>query len=334
VDGVASGGVRTRVRVSWRPITAGDVAAWCALLAAAEAVDATGEHYDVDDLLEELADPGLDAAQDTVAAFAGERMVCYGLVRGSAAVRGVHPVYAEGCVHPDHRRTGLGQATLERTAARATELHRRHHAGIPGELLVYTHDGNPGATALVAGAGMRPVRYWFDMHRDLAEPPPPAPLPDGLRLLAFDPTLDEALDEALRLARNDAFAEHWRSVERDESSWRQWFTGSRAFRPQVSFAVLDGDEVAGFLLSYEFDAINAASGVREAWVGQVGTRAPWRGRGVASALLTRALRAYAEAGYQRAGLNVDTANPTGALGLYERWGFGVKQRWTTHSRPL
>jgi mycothiol synthase len=326
--------VETRVRLSWRPITAEDAAEWCGLLAAAEAVDATGEHYDVDDLLEELADPDLDPAQDTVAAFAGERMVAYGLVRGSTAVRGGHRVHAEGCVHPDHRRTGLGRAVLERTAARATELHRRRHPGLPGELLVAVHDGNPGATALLADAGLRPVRYWFDMHRDLAEPPPPAPLPDGLRLMAFDPALDAALDEALRLARNDAFAEHWGSVDRDESSWRQWFTGSRAFRAPVSFAVLDGEEVAGFLLSYEFEAINTAYGLREAWVGQLGTRAPWRGRGVASALITTALRAYAAAGYQRAALNVDTGNATGALGLYERSGFVVKQRWTTQSRPL
>jgi GNAT superfamily N-acetyltransferase len=69
--------------------------------------------------------------------------------------------------------------------------------------------------------------------------------------------------------------------------------------------------------------------VRAAWVGQLGTRPSWRGRGVATALVIRALTGYAEAGYQRAGLTVDTAYPTGDLDLYQRCGFVVDQRWTT-----
>lgn len=328
--------MRTRVRAVWRAITPADTATWCELLAAAEAVDATGEHYDEDDLREELADPDLDAPRDTVAAFdENGRMVAYALIRGSTAVRGVHRLQVDGCVHPDHRRTGLGRAVLERAAQRATELHRQRHPGLAGELLAYAHDRNAGAAALMAAAGLAPVRYWFDMHRDLAEPPPPAPLPDGLRLVGLGHALDEATDEALRLARNDAFADHWGSVDRDRTSWAQWFTGSRAFRADASFAARDGrGEVAAFLLSYEYEAHTAASGVREIWIGQLGTRGPHRGRGVASALITTALRAHAGAGYQRAALTVDTANPSGALGLYERWGFVVQERWTTHARPL
>jgi mycothiol synthase len=318
------------VQLSWRPITVADAAEWAALLAAAEKVDGTGENYDVDDLLEELADPALDAERDTVAAFAGDEMVAYGLTRGSSLVRDVHRVQAEGCVRPDHRRAGLGRDVLERTASRAAELHRRQHPDLPGELHVYTYDTNAGVAALVRGHAMRPVRYWYDMQRDLAEPPPAAPAPAGLRMVGFDP----AMDEALRRARNHAFADHWGSVERDESSWKQWFTGSRAFRPATSFAMLDGDEVASLLLSYEFEANTAASGVREAWVGQIGTRPAWRGRGVASALLTEALTAYAAAGYERAALSVDTGNPTGALGLYERCGFVTRKRCTTYARPL
>ena len=46
-----------------------------------------------------------------------------------------------------------------------------------------------------------------------------------------------------------------------------------------------------------------------------------RGRGLASALLARVLAAARDEGYRTASLNVDTANPTGALGVYERAGF-------------
>jgi len=312
----------------WRPITTADVPAWCELLAAAEAVDATSEHYDVDDLLEELSDPALDAERDAVAAFDQDgRMAAYGLVRGAVVVHGVHRVHAEGCVHPAHRRSGLGREVLGRTARRAAQLRR---PDLPGELLVYTYDGNAGAAALLSSAGLRPVRYWYDMHRDLDGPLPEVLVPEGLRLVGYEPELDEAL----RLARNDAFADHWGSVQRDQPSWRHWFTGCRAFRPALSFAMLAGDEVAGLLLCNSYDADDAASGVRQAWAATIGTRSPWRRRGVATALLARALAAYTAAGYQRAALSVDTGNPTGALGVYQRCGFSVNTRWTTYARPL
>ena len=39
--------------------------------------------------------------------------------------------------------------------------------------------------------------------------------------------------------------------------------------------------------------------------------------------MASALRRFREEGYERAALDVDSGNPTGALGLYERAGFGV-----------
>ena len=53
----------------------------------------------------------------------------------------------------------------------------------------------------------------------------------------------------------------------------------------------------------------------------VGTLPAHRGRGLATGLLAEVLRRASDAGYVSASLNVDTANPTGALGIYERAGF-------------
>lgn len=314
-------------------MAAEDAARWCELLAAAEAVDATGEHYSVDDLLEELADPRLDVALDTMAAIGDDgRMVAYGLVRHGGQLGEVYRTHVEGCVHPDHRRTGLGREVLRRTVERAEQRYAEHpQPRRPGELHSRVYDTNAGATALLSGAGMRPVRWFYDMHRDLAEPPPGAAIPEGLRLVPYQPDRDDDV----RLAHNEAFQDHWGSTPRDTTSWKQWFTGSRSFHPELSFLMLeDGGEIVGHLLGYVYEADCEANGVREAWVGQLGTRRPWRGRGVASALLTHALRVYAEAGHERAALGVDTANPTGALGLYQRAGFAPGARWTTFSRPL
>jgi mycothiol synthase len=316
------------VTLAWRAIAGSDVTAWAELLAAAETVDRTGEHYSASDLTEELADPSLDVTADTFAAFVGERMIAYGVVRAKAAQPdGVHRVHAEGCVHPDFRRRGLGTELMRRLAARGAQLRAPQLAA---ELVVYANDRNVGLRALMESVGLRPVRYWYEMDRDLTELGEPAPVPPGLRLATWEP----AIDERLRIAHNETFAGQWGSVERDSAFWRHWFSGSRAFRPAVSLLLWDGDQIAGYQLVYEFEADTAATGVREAWICQVGTRPPWRGRGVASTLLTHVLAACRAQGYQRAALNVDTGNPTGALGIYERAGFVVTGRATSYVRPL
>jgi mycothiol synthase len=347
----------TEVGLSRRAITTDDAPAWAELLAAVEAADGTGEHYDADDLMEELTDPGLDPGRDTIAVFdSAGVMVGYGLVRCGANVRDTDRYQLEGCVRPEHRSRGLGRAIFEHLRDRCVELRalRLPHlpADVPAELHVRVHDcdsaGSLGGAALAERVGMTPLRYWYDMERDLDDLPDRMPLPDGLRMVGYDP----ALDDAVRRARNEAFADHWGSVQRDESDWRQWFTGTRAFRPADSLLVLDDTrrpahaaddagtavtttaEVAGLLLSYEYEADTAASGVRQAWIGQLGTRRAWRGRGIATALITAALAGFRDAGYRKVSLGVDTSNPTGALGLYERSGFTVAERWTTFGRPL
>ncbi len=46
-----------------------------------------------------------------------------------------------------------------------------------------------------------------------------------------------------------------------------------------------------------------------------------RGRGLASALLAHSLRAFRQAGFSQAALDVDAENPSGALRLYQKLGF-------------
>ena len=49
--------------------------------------------------------------------------------------------------------------------------------------------------------------------------------------------------------------------------------------------------------------------------------AEFRGRGVAQALLADAMRRFAAAGMDKASLDVDSENPTGALALYTKMGY-------------
>ena len=106
---------------STRPMTLDDASAVNDLLAAAEAVDRTGEHYYVDDVLEELDNPMIDLGQGL--AGGGARRAGRRPLAAAAACAGRRRVSVsiDGTVHPDHRRTGIGSHVVPLMVARAHE---------------------------------------------------------------------------------------------------------------------------------------------------------------------------------------------------------------------
>jgi ribosomal protein S18 acetylase RimI-like enzyme len=97
---------------------------------------------------------------------------------------------------------------------------------------------------------------------------------------------------------------------------------------------LDGERIAAYVLGYEYVADTAATGIKELYVGQVGTRRDYRGKGAARAALARVMTVTQEADFKRVSLGVDAENPTGALGLYEKLGFRMKTKSISYRRPI
>ncbi|TDP97319.1 GNAT family N-acetyltransferase [Labedaea rhizosphaerae] len=311
----------------WRPLTEADAKEWVRLVQAAEAVDRTGEHADADDFAELAHSARMDLATGSVGVFRGDELVAGGVAWIEPGARGPHRVSLDGVVHPDARRAGLGHRLL-------TELerlgHARHAATVPGLPLVLTvlcHDGNPGKAVMLAAAGYAPQRWFFDMRRELTDEPAAVPVPDGVRLVPYP--VD---DEPVRVAFNEFFAEHWGHADATAAAWHHT-THGHAARPDLSFLLHDqAGEIAAFVISHYFPADHEQSGVKELWIPHVGTRKSLRGKGLATALLVHAMRAARAAGFERAALSVDADNATGALGVYERVGFGVTSRWTSYGK--
>ncbi len=313
-----------------RPIDKGDVAAWAVLYAAVEEAEDNGENYDADDLLEELDDPDLDLATDTLALWSGDQIV------GSAVVH-CHPgavesdrVSVSGFVHPSWRRRGLGRRLVSWGASRARVLHRERNPDVAGVLHIGGNVDTPGIAELAAEFGMKPTRYFFSMECDLAQSIPAVSPPEGLVLVPFD----ARWDEATRVAHNTAFLDHWGSNPRDAEFWKRRVTGARAFRGPMSWLLLDGDAVVSYALGHEYVADTEATGIRELYVGQVGTLREYRGRGLARIVLASAFAAAKADGFERASLGVDAENPTGALGLYEKLGFVVRRKFVSYNGPM
>ena len=95
-----------------------------------------------------------------------------------------------------------------------------------------------------------------------------------------------------------------------------------------------GDDVVGSVIGGIFPSDNAASGIGKAWLDRVSVRRPWRRQGVASALIVAALRELRARGMELAALGVDSDNPTGALGVYERLGFRRDRRSAAYRKPI
>ncbi len=313
--------------LTWRALTTADAPALTRAYAAAEAVDGTGDHHSEQDVRDELEDESTDLGRDSLAALAPDgEFVAFTRVHGSAEVRDLDRIYADGSVLPAARGRGLGRRLLGWAEERAAGLHRERHPDIPGAICVDVHENNPRKQALVRAAGYEATRWWYRMARTLDGPLPAVPpTPPGLTLAPY--AADR--DEAVRQAHREAFAGHWGATPPDEQYWSRWYTGARAFRADVSRLVLDGDAVAAYLLTYLWEADAVATGVREAFLGQLGVRPGWRRRGLGGLLLAAALQSYRSAGYERSVLTVDTGNATGALGLYERAGYAVRDTSVT-----
>lgn len=318
----------------WEPLRVSDAADCADVIAEAELVDRTGEHYDAGDLAEELADPNLDLATASVGVWDGDRLAAVGVLRTAGSPVPVHRVFFEGFVRPAYRRQGLGGQLVDWALKATPVVADARHPGAPVELHADVSYTNDDKQALFRRAGFASQRWFFMMRRPLADRAPEVAVPAGYRVERFDP---DRHDEAARLVRNAAFVDHWGASDTTPDSWRYRYTGSRAFRADLSFVaiaenptaggVADGsDEPVAILLSHYFEADTQATGVSEAWISVIGTRREHRRRGVAGALLASALRQAQRDGFGRAGLGVDAASPTGALGLYQSAGFTVEHR--------
>jgi mycothiol synthase len=231
-----------------------------------------------------------------------------------------------GDVHPESRGQGLGWALVRWARDRAVELLRDRSPGVP--IALYA-DGPIDALdriRLLEDAGFETVRYFTDMERMLDDGIEPRTLPDGLRAAGWA----EGAAGAVRDAHNAAFLDHWNFQPWDAQSWSHNVTDAPGLLPEATSIALAGagdarDEVAGYVIV--FDSTDGhPDGRPSAELAIIGVRREHRGRGLASALITRSLEALSGAGYVRAELDVDAANSTGAVTLYERLGFRPVRR--------
>lgn len=311
----------------WRPLRVEDAQAVTELTNAVVAADSTGEPVSVDVVREALAAPSTDLERDSWSAWAGETLVARGFVRTDLPPQndGLARALISGDVHPEHRGRGLGTTLMDHLERIGRAALTETHPGRASVLRSAPGLVGSGAERLLAARGYAPARYWLDMELPLAgHAVTPVPTPAGITLR--HPVED---DEAAALAAHTAaFADHWGSGPQPPERWHDWWVSS-LIRRDLSTLAIDAD---GQVVAY---ALSSARHAGRAELDLLGTIPRWRGRGLATALLSRTIGLMAQAeGVDVVDLVMDSDNPTSAPRLYEHAGFRTIRRTSTWDCPV
>lgn len=235
---------------------------------------------------------------------------------GMAAVAWMHKVDDLGvgivAVSPRAQATGIGAELIAHT-----ERCTRENGG--GRMHQFALGADTYARELFVSLGYADVRHFYEMAIELTERPE---VPD-----VEIESLQAADAEAFYDALDEAFQDHWEHHSTPFAEWYERHSASPNFDLSLWLLIRSDGEVAAV-------ARNEANRNGGGYVGALGVRRAFRGKGYAKALLYHTFAEFWDRGFPRVTLGVDAANPTGATHLYERVGMHVEAENVVYERSL
>jgi mycothiol synthase len=273
-----------------------------------------------------------DFARDMLVTEVDKRLIGFAVVKQRLQADGDRVFWQDVYVHPIWQ-AQVEPALLQFTEQRANQMAIEKPVDAPHYLSLWRPEKNEASIALILTNGYAPSRHYFDMRRDLLASLPTVRQPEGVVVRSFEPT--EHNYRAVYVGNREAFRDHYGYQEWTEADYQNWrndpMHNTALWR--IAYDVATG-EVAGVAINTIFEADNETYGFKRGWVNNLSVRRPWRGKGVAKALLVESFIALREHGMTEAMLGVDAANPTGALQLYESVGFEVYKRNTVYRKAM
>jgi ribosomal protein S18 acetylase RimI-like enzyme len=257
-----------------------------------------------------------------------------GLVVGCAHVW-VEPPYVHakivGNVHPDHYDSGIGSYLMQWGEQRAREMTARAPADAQLALQSWILAGDDRSAALCRDHGLAVARHFVFMRIDFDGPPAPPAWPEGVEVR---PITFAEHGRAISDADEEIFRDHWGFAPKtDDEAWerfKHWIDNDPDFDENLWFVAFNGDEVAGLSLCFP----KAEDDPEGGYIGILGVRRPWRGRGLGLALLRHSFAEFHRRGRKFAALHADAENITGALRLYTKAGMRVERQHDIFEKEL
>ncbi len=293
-----------------------------------DGVNPNGELEDfpsLDDLREELSSANGRQDQWQVAQV-NAQVIGYSVLESWPEDDGTWVYLIQGWVLPEWRGKGIGTALLRWGEERSRRDTAEAHPGARFEFAANASATEKDATALLVNAGYTVGFTVLALEMQTSAPVPEHPLPAGLVVRAVEPEHYPLIAASVRAAYQAEFeggrfnedtgdiaeqAAQWQNPRHDPTLW------------QVAW---DGDQIAGQVLSIIRGDV--------AEVFEVSVRPAWRRRGLARALLSRALRELQSRGISAIRLQTVDEFRTRAKDLYSSVGFQLVKAFPRYRKTI
>jgi mycothiol synthase len=287
------------------------------------------DNYSADELKNEFEHPKLDKELDLrLWHNSNGELVGFGQIwRSNTEERFDANLYFR--VHPEVKQTGLSQEVLQWAETRV-KLDENFQ-----KLPTFIYTGNKSTDELkkatLEQAGYEVARYFYTMERDLNMPIPAYQLPEGFKL-DYVKTPEEVAEWVN--AFNMSFIDHWNHHPTTVEEHSHWLN-SPDFVPELDLvAVAPDGKFAAFCFCTIHKMENAHRGVKEGWIGMLGSVRNYRKLGFGKNMLLAGMQKLKDYGMDTAMLGVDSVNPSGAVGLYDSVGFKVRRTNVSYRKTL
>jgi len=257
------------------------------------------------------------------------RAIAYGRIWWDDLADGIRTYHPFGFLHPDWRGKGIGSALWTAAEERVREIASGHPQEMPKYFQVEPFTTERALVTLLESRGYQPVRYETHMVRDLSEPFPEAPMPQGLEVRPVQPEHIRPIFDA----SNEAFRDHWGARDESEEEYKSEIE-SPDFHPELWKVAWAGDQIASVIHNFIDVDENAEYNRKRGYTEGICTRRPWRKMGLARSLLVQSMKMFKDMGMTETALGVDSQNLSGAHRLYESVGYRMVKQQVLYRKPV
>jgi GNAT superfamily N-acetyltransferase len=276
-----------------------------------------------------LSKMGFDSQKDVlIAEIAGKVIGWSQVMRAQDQFgKGIYRHFVD--VLPDWYGKGIRTVMLRHNEQRLREIAEAHSEDTPHMVQAGAADTEKDWISVLTKEGYSPFHYSFKMVRPSLEDILDFPLPEGIEVRPVKPEHYQAIIDAWNEAIKDM-----RSLIPLSNEFFQAFQKLPIFDPSIWQIAWHENKVVGTVMNYIDAQENKEYNRKRGYVEGISVQRPWRGKGVAKALIARSLKLLKSRGMTEAALGVDTENPSGAVHLYLKMGFKAHKKSATYRKPM